>query len=77
MKTIVDIKFIEEYALLKAKKSAIVTQVQDTIYWNNRRKNKNRYDLLQQLNKEYELIEARIKSIEEESFQRRDTWKRN
>ena len=75
MRRIVDIKFMEEYSLLKAKRSAIVLRVQDTIYWNNRRKNKARFELLKELDKEFDKVEARINEIEVQS--KEVLWKRN
>jgi hypothetical protein len=66
---------MEEYSLLKAKKSAIVTRVQDTLYWNDRRKNKSRYELLKELDKEFDRVEARINEIEVQS--KEAIWKRN
>jgi hypothetical protein len=71
MGRIVDLKYLEEYALLKAKRSAIVSQVQDTIYWNSRKKNKARYELLKQLDKQFEEIQSRLNEIENSSYQRR------
>jgi hypothetical protein len=66
---------MEEYSLLKARKSAIVTRVQDTLYWNDRRKNKSRYELLKELDKEFDRVEARINEIEVQS--KEAIWKRN